>query len=339
MGEVLVTGATGFIGEHLVARLLKCGEQVKALVRDPARGERIAEQGACLVPGDMTDLDSLRQAISGTSVVYHLAGVTKAFKAREYYKVNKRGVSHVARACAEQENPPVLVVVSSLAAVGPAENGRLHEESDQPQPISIYGRSKRAGEKAAEKYAGQVPTTVVRPPMVFGEQDKAFFEMIKAVAKSGVHAVPGIYPRNYSLIHIDDLVEALVLAADHGERLPADASKTAYDGTGYYFAACDEHPTYYQLGRLIGKALGRRITLTIPFATPVVRMIGAFGELAGRLRGQQAVMNCDKAREATAGSWTCSAEKAKQGLGFSVPYSLDDRLRQTTQWYREAGWL
>ena len=338
MGDVLVTGATGFIGNHLVRRLLDRGRQVRAFVRDPARGEPLERCGARLTSGDVTDLESVRKAVTGTSVVFHLAGVTKAFNARQYYEVNRRGVGHVARACAEQETPPVLVVVSSLAAVGPVLDGRPHEEQDDPRPISLYGRSKRAGEKAAERYAAYVPTTIVRPPIVFGEEDKGCLEMFKTVARSGVHPVPGYRPKNYSIIHADDLVEALQLAADHGKRLPK-ADVSPHDGTGYYFAACDEHPSYYKLGRLIGTALGRRHTLTIPFGAPMVRIVGAFGELAGRVRGEQSVMNWDKAREATAGSWICSANKAKQELGFSVPCSLGDRLRQTAQWYRSAGWL
>ncbi|NLS96529.1 MAG: SDR family NAD(P)-dependent oxidoreductase [Planctomycetaceae bacterium] len=338
MGDVLVTGASGFIGHHLTRRLLQRGDRVRALVRVVSRGERLKDDGAVLVQGDVADLDSLRRAVSGASVVYHLAGITKAFTARQYYAVNRRGVSRVARVCAEQQSPPVLIVVSSLAAAGPAKD-RPREESDEPRPVSIYGRSKRAGERVAERYAAQVPTTIVRPPMVFGERDVGFFEMFKAIAVSGVHPVPGFAPRTYSVIHADDLVEALMLAADRGERLPADARTAELQGTGYYFAACDEQPTYYQLGRLIGTALGRRRTLTIPFGPVVVRAVGAFGELSGRLRGQPAVMNCDKAREALAGSWTCSAEKAKQGLGFHLPCSLSERLRQTVQWYRDEGWL
>ena len=267
------------------------------------------------------------------------AGLTKAFKARQFYEVNKAGVTNVARACSEQENPPVLIIVSSLAAVGPAKRGCFHKESDAPRPVSLYGRSKRAGEEAAERYASKVPTTIVRPPIVFGEQDKAGFEMFKTIAKSGIHPVPGYFPNSYSMIHVGDLVEVLILAADRGKRLPDGNGPTSDAGTGYYFAACDEHPTYYQLGRLIGAALGRRRTLTIPFAVPVVRCVGAFGELTGRLRGQPSVMNWDKAREAAAGSWICSAEKAKQELGFTVPSSLGDRLNQTAQWYRDVGWL
>lgn len=339
MGEALVTGGTGFIGDHLVRKLLERGDQVKALVRNPDRGRRLEEQDVRLIQGDVTDLDSLRGAVADVSVVYHLAGITKAFTAREYYDVNKAGVSNIARACAERDEPPVLLVVSSLAAVGPVGNGRFHEEGDEPQPVSLYGRSKLAGEKSAERYAGDVPTTIVRPPIVFGEQDKACLEMFKTVAKSGIHPVPGYFPKNYSMIHVEDLVQAIILAADRGKRMGGGDGTAKSEGVGYYFAACDEHPTYYQLGRMIGTALGRRRTLTIPFATPVVRVVGAFGELAGRVRGQPAVMNWDKSREATAGSWICSPEKAKQELGFEVTCSLSERLGQTAKWYREAGWL
>ncbi len=339
MGDVLVTGASGFIGNHLVRKLLDRGQHVRAFVRNPARAERLQREGAQLVQGDLADRVALRNAVSSASVVYHLAGITRAFTARQYYDVNRRGVAGVARVCAEQTTPPVLVVVSSLAAVGPAVDGCPHEEGDIPHPISLYGRSKRAGEKTAERYASEVPITVVRPPIVFGEEDRSCFEMFKTVARSGVHPVPGYLPRYYSIIHADDLVEALILAAEHGRRLPGRSREEPSDGTGYYFAACDEHPTYYRLGSLIGAALGRRHALTIPFAVPVVRAVGAFGELAGRLRGQQSVMNWDKAREATAGSWICSNQKAKRELGFAVPCSLSDRLRQTAQWYRTAGWL
>jgi len=287
----------------------------------------------------VTDLASLREAVAGKSVVFHLAGMTKSFSSREFLAINRGGVRNVAQACAEQSTPPILVVVSSLAAAGPAPGGRPRLEADTPCPVSMYGRSKRAGERSAERFADRVPITIVRPPIVFGEADTATFEMFKTVARSGIHPVPGYMPRNYSVIHADDLVEALILAAIQGERLQCGASEDDALAQGYYFASCDEHPTYYKLGRLIGQALGRRRTFSIPFATPVVRAAGVMGELSGRLRGEQAVMNWDKAREALAGSWTCSAQKAQQELGFSVPLPLMDRLRQTADWYRNEGWL
>jgi nucleoside-diphosphate-sugar epimerase len=339
MAGTLVTGANGFIGSHLVEALLNRGDQVTGFVRSSARGAQLEEHGARLAQGDVTDLASVRRAVAGKSVVFHLAGLTKALGARRFFEVNQRGVRNVARACAEEDSPPVLVVVSSLAAAGPVTTGRLREEVDEPRPVSWYGRSKRAGEKAAARFADRVPITIVRPPIVFGEADRLSLEVFKTIARSGVHLVPGYVPRKYSMIHADDLVKALLLAAERGSRLPAGKSDPSGTGAGFYFAACDEHPSWYQFGRMIGKALGRRLTLTIPFAMPVVRAVGAFGELAGRFRGEQAVMNLDKAREATAGSWICSAGKAQRELGFSISVPLFDRLRQTAQWYQAAGWL
>jgi nucleoside-diphosphate-sugar epimerase len=340
MARALVTGASGFIGLHLAGALCARGDEVTALVRRTSDTARLESLGVRLAYGDVTRPESLASAVTGQSVVYHLAGLTRSLQTKPLYEVNEQGVRNVAQACAEQREPPVLVVVSSLAAAGPSPGDRLRTEGDPPSPVSHYGRSKRAGEEAAEAFADRVPITIVRPPIVFGEGDKATFQMFKAVARSGIHLVPGFAPRRFSLIHAADLTELLIRAAEQGTRLsPASRGEQGPGTPGYYFAACDEHPTYYELGRMIGRSLGRRRTLAIPFAPAVVWAVGAVGDLIGAARGNPVVMNLDKAREATAGSWACSPEKAQAELGFSVPAPLDDRLRQTAEWYREQGWL
>ncbi|HUT94777.1 MAG TPA: NAD-dependent epimerase/dehydratase family protein [Thermoguttaceae bacterium] len=340
MSRVLVTGASGFIGPHLVEALVARGDEVTALVRKTSQTDGLESLGVALARGDVTDLESLRAAAAGKSTVYHLAGLTRALRARQFYEVNEQGIRNAAQTCADRPDPPVLVVVSSLAAAGPSPCGRLRTESDPPGPVSHYGRSKRAGEKAAEEFADRAPITVVRPPIVFGEGDTATLQMFKAVARSRMHLVPGYAPHRFSMIHAADLARLLILAAERGSRLPPPGREDEDpNASGYYFAACDEHPTYYQLGRMIGKALGRRRTLTIPFGTPVVRLVGAVGDLVGRAKGRQVVLNLDKAREATAGSWACSPEKARDELGFAVQVPLSDRLRQSAEWYREQGWL
>jgi len=164
--------------------------------------------------------------------------------------------------------------------------------------------------------------------------------MFRAVARSRMHLVPGYAPHRFSVIHAADLAGLLVLAAERGSRLPPRGRDDRDPTTsGYYFAASGDHPTYYRLGRMIGEALGHRRTWTIPFGTPAVRLVGAVGDLIGRVKGRQVVMNFDKAREATAGSWACSPQKARDELGFAVQVPLADRLRQSAEWYREQGWL
>ncbi len=338
MAKVLVTGASGFIGTHLVAALMARGDDVTCLVRKSSKVEALQKLGACLVYGDVTDPASLPAAVDGQQVVYHLAGRTLALKDRQFYEVNRRGVAHVAKTCAGQSMPPVLIYVSSLAAAGPAVDGRPRVESDPPEPVSHYGRSKRSGEHVAESYAERVPITVVRPPIVLGEGDHLGFPLFRSVIRMGVHLAPGLRPQRFSLIHADDLAHLLILAAERGRRLPPLVQQGQPPGQGYYFAACEQDPTYADLGRLVAESVGRRVVV-VPTAMPVVRTVAILSEAIGHVRHQPLLMNLDKAREIAAGSWFCSAKSAKEDFGFEAGAPLIDRLRQTAEWYMREGWM
>lgn len=338
MAKVLVTGASGFIGTHLVAALAARGDEVSCLVRRTSNVELLQTTGAKLVFGDVTDPDSLPAAVAGQQVVYHLAGRTLVLKSRQFYEVNRRGVVHVVKACAGQETPPVLVYVSSLAAAGAAVDDRPRIESDPPAPVSHYGRSKRSGEHAAESYAQRVPISIIRPPIVFGEGDHLAFPMFHTIMRLGVHMVPGFKPRLFSMIHADDLSQLLILAAERGRRLAPLGCAGDQAGQGYYFAACEQDLTYADFGRWVAESVGRRV-LVLPTAMPVIRTITAVGEVISQVRHQPLLMNMDKAREIEAGSWICSAQKARDELGFEVAAPLMARLRQTAEWYKQEGWL
>lgn len=337
MAKVLVTGASGFIGTHLVATLMARGDDVACLVRTTSKVEALVALGARLIHGDVTDPDSLPAAVAGQEVVYHLAGRTLALKDRQFYEVNRRGIAHVAKACAGQTTPPVLIYVSSLAAAGPAVDGRPRVESDPPSPVSHYGRSKRSGEHAAESFAERVPITVVRPPIVLGEGDRLGLPLFRSAIRFGVHLAPGLRPQRFSLIHADDLVSLIILAAECGKRLPP-LGRRGDAGQGYYFAACELDPTYADLGRLVAESVGRNV-LVIPTAMPVVRTVAAVGEAISQVSQHPLLMNLDKVREIAAGSWLCSAQAARDELGFEVEAPLLERLRQTAEWYSEHGWM
>lgn len=339
MAKVLVTGASGFIGSHLVETLIARGDEVTALVRRTSPADPLRSLGATLAHGDVTQAEGLREAVVGQSVVYHVAGSTRALRARELFEVNRRGVGNVARACAEQARPPVLVVVSSLAAAGPSPRGRLRTDADPLHPVSAYGRSKRAGEKAARQFADRVPITIVRPPIVLGERDRNGLAMFKAVARTGLHLVPGSAPETYSIIHAADLAQLLVLAAERGTRLAPAGACDPSDARGFYFAAGDQHPTWCQLGRMIGAALGRGRAFTLPVPMALAWTLAAGTEVVAQISRQPFYLGIDKFREVSAGSWACSPQKALEELGFSVAAPLAERLRQTVEWYRKTGWL
>jgi nucleoside-diphosphate-sugar epimerase len=339
MAKVLVTGATGFIGTHLVAALAARGDEVTCLVRKSSQVGPLAAAGAHLAYGDVTDRDSLPPAVAGQQIVYHAAGCTQTLDPRNFYRVNQRGVANVVQVCAGQTSPPVVVVISSIAAAGPAADGRPKAEADRPAPVSHYGRSKRAGERAAEAFADRVPITIVRPPIVLGEADHLGLPLFRSIARFGVHMVPGLKPRRFSLIHADDLVQLLILAAERGRRLPPRDGPDSHGPQGYYFAACEEDPVYSDLGRMVGEALGRHLVLVIPTATPLLWMMAVAGEAISRIRHDPLFMTVDKAREITAGDWLCSARAAAAELDFAVAAPLLERLRQTAEWYRREGWL
>lgn len=338
MARVLVTGANGFVGSRLATELANQGHEVTALVRRTSDLQRLESLGVTLAYGDVTDADSLAAPIAGQEAVYHLAGTLKAFRYRDFLSVNERGARHVAEACARQSPPPVLVLVSSLAAAGPARDGRPLIETDPPAPISKYGRSKRAGELAVAALADRVPTTIVRPSIVFGPSDYVTLEMFRPIARFGVHTVPALRDHRFSAIHVDDLADLVIRAARQGERLEPAQGEEAAVGRGVYFAAGEQQPTYAELGRMMGAALGRRVCV-LRNPKPVVWLVATAGELVARVRRRPALFNFDKAREATAGSWICSPEKARDQLGFQSAASLQERLDQTVRWYREHGYL
>ena len=332
--SVLVTGGTGFIGGGLVRGLLGRGCDVSCLVRATSCVDALRVSGARLIVGDVVDREAVAGAIAAANarVVFHLAGRVRALDAEEFMRVNVGGVEAVAQACADQRESPVLVLVSSLAAAGHT-GDRPAVESDFPVPVSDYGRSKLAGEQAAIAYAGKVPLTVVRPCIVFGAGDRGMFEVFKPIARSGLHAVIGAGNARFSLIAVADLVDCLMLAAERGERVTSGNA-----GQGIYFAAADD-VAFVELGPLIARALDKPPPRILHMPAWSMQAIGRLGDAVSRIRGRPGWVGSDKIREVLAGSWTCSSAKARQQLGWSPAAPFADRLRETAQWYRDAGWL
>ncbi len=337
---VLVTGASGFIGRRLVSRLMERRCPVTCLARSGARVNGLQAGGVRLVTGDVTDRGSVARALaqSQASTVFHLAGLVRALHRAELTRVNAVGVDMVADACGDRAKPPVLVVVSSLAAVGPCGVNRPRLERDEPVPISNHGRSKLAGEHAAQRHARAVPITIVRPPIVFGPGDRGVLEMFSLIARRGFHVVPGRGDQRLSLIHVDDLVEGLLLAAARGERLVEQGSRTP-QGRGVYFIAGEEQLTHVQLGEGIAAALGSKPPRVVRLPRLAMEFVGICGDMTAQIRRRPVWLCSDKIAEALGGSWTCSSAKAREQLGWAAAAPLADRLHETAKWYREAGWL
>lgn len=337
--KAFVTGATGFIGSHLAGALVDAGYEVACLTRSRSSTERLKPLNVELVHGDVQDVDSLKSAFRGADVVFHLAGLTKSLDNSEMLRINATGAGNVAEACAAQANPPTLVAVSSLAAAGPAPNGRPRVEADPVRPTSDYGRSKRAGELAVAKFAAQAPISIARPPIVFGEGDKDMLGMYRPIKWLGVSPEPWRNDRRMSMIHAADLSAGLIAVAQSGRRIAPTGLEEDKEAAGVYFLAAQKQPTYAEWGRLIAQSLGRRRFRPLPAPDFVMWAAAGLADAWAYIRRRRGIFNIDKVREATAGSWTCSGDRARAELGFEVKATLEDRFAETTRWYKNERWV
>jgi nucleoside-diphosphate-sugar epimerase len=322
---ILVTGGTGFIGTHLLEKLVAKGDAVRALVRR-TRVPRGLPAGVETVYGDLVSGEGILEALRGADAVIHLAGVTKALRPQDYYSGNVRATEQLAHAMAGRGVGQALrlVHVSSLAAIGPATAGAPLAEDAEPHPLTHYGKSKLDAERVVRRL---VPDAViVRPPVVYGPRDTDVFQLLKSISKGLVLEIAG-GERWFSAIYVKDLVEGLLAAAG----APRAAGRA-------YFLAHAEPVSWRQLGASAARIMARTPrVVTVPFA--MANAVGACGEVWARLSGKPGIVSREKIAEARCMAWTCDTGRAARELGFVAPTSLDEGLAATLAWYKEAGWL
>ena len=205
--RALVTGASGFIGSNLVDRLLAEGVQVKCLVRHTPTLPGSAKS-LTLVPGDFQDPASLATAVEDADVVFHVAGVTRAARRADYFRGNLETTCNLLQACQEYgPEDQKFLFISSLAAAGPSPGNPLTED-EEPRPVSAYGESKLAAERAVLQFGRTRPVIIIRPPAVYGPRDRDTLLLFKSVQKR-LHVIPGRGSQKVSLVHVHDLVTGI----------------------------------------------------------------------------------------------------------------------------------
>ncbi|MDZ7374668.1 MAG: NAD-dependent epimerase/dehydratase family protein [candidate division KSB1 bacterium] len=325
--RALVTGVNGFVGSYLAEHLVARGWEVRGLVRRTSNLRWIRDLKIELAYGEVTQPDTLPAAVDGMDVVFHVAGLTKARRSTEYFAVNAQGTAHLLEACVK--NAPGLkrfVLVSSQAAAGPSEGPTPKVESDEPCPVTSYGRSKLLAEQIALRYNGQLPVTIVRPSAVYGPRDRDLLVLYRYVAR-GWKPLLGRRPRLVSVIHVLDLVRGIVAAAE---------SEGAVGQT--YFLAHRQPVEWEEFADAVAEALGRKARrLVLP--AWVLLPAAAVSEVAAWFAGRPATLNREKTREIRQRYWVCSVDKARSELGFEAEIPLREGLRETLQWYRREGWL
>ena len=319
--NVLVTGATGFIGSFLAEALVRKGHAVTCLVRKNSDLRWIRRLALDFLFADLADRGAYARRLRDFDIIFHVAGRTKAESEHAFFHANAECTRLLATAAAE-ENPELkrFLLVSSLAAAGPSRDGRPLTEGAPPRPVSAYGRSKLEGERAAVSCGGSIPVTVVRPPAVYGPRDRDFFLVFKAVQQ-------GVFPYwgecAYSLIYVEDLVRGLILAAE----------KSVAAGKIYYLADSRVY-TNDDIRCALSAAMGRR-TIRLRLPRSVLPVLAAFIQKFQK----KGIINADKMQEIRFPHWTCSPERAEKELGFCSEMSLREGFSQTTDWYRKEKWL
>ena len=325
--RVLVTGGTGFVGSHLVERLLSNGYAVTCLVRDLHQIRWLEGMDVQLVQGDCTRPESLAAAVKGVSYVFHCAGLTKAKRARDYYLVNQLGTRNLLEACA-QYNPGLekFILVSSQAAAGPSPDGRPLNDSDKPQPVSDYGRSKLLAENEVSGYKDRFPVVILRPTAVYGPRDVDVFELFRWASRGLTIEISG-GERYLNLCYVEDLTAALLLAAE---------GKT--ESGSIYFVAESRAYSFLEFRNLL-LATGGVTARTIKLPYGVAWLVGLVAEIGGLISKKPALANRQKVREAAQQYWLCDTAKIENDLCFRAEYPLQKGLELTWKWYRKNRWL
>ncbi|ODS83457.1 MAG: hypothetical protein ABS46_06300 [Cytophagaceae bacterium SCN 52-12] len=328
--KILVTGANGFIGSHLVAACLKRGFEVHAAVRE---NSSMAVFNSLVAPdaklkivypeyGSPAELGRL-MSLEKYRYIVHNAGITKAGSEEAYRNVNAGLTCSLGRAAISSGTAPDrFIYVSSLAALGPLS---YSGEGARPNPVTAYGRSKLLAEAGLKEIKG-LPVTVIRPTAVYGPGEKDLFIALRLLA-GGWDLNMGANPQKLTFVYVHDLVEAIALALR--KQTPDWLSFDISDGLEY---------DRYALSEAFSRASGikaRRIHLPVR----LVNTIAGVNEWYTSLAGGYPALNREKVRELTAENWLCNIQPAQELLGYRPRYDLTSGLAETWRWYKEKKWL
>lgn len=325
--RVFLTGATGFVGSHLVEQLLDAGHEPVCLVRETSQVERLKKAGVELFVGQLDDVAAMRGTLEGVDAVIHAAGVVKVRNFHDFQRINADASGALA-GLVREVNPQLkrFVFVSSLSAQGPSEGPEPRAEALPPAPVSHYGRSKLDGETQILKAAGPMPVTIFRPPPVYGPRDHEMLAAFK-MAKFGVAPVYGKGTGYLSVVFVKDLADAIVQSLQL--EFPARATFTIDDGAVH---------TWKSLTSDIGQAMDKRLRhIRVPRLA--FHAAGYLSENFGRLAQRPTIFNTDKVAEMSQQSWVCGHEKLTELLGWEPVWSLERGARHTARWYRSHSWL
>jgi nucleoside-diphosphate-sugar epimerase len=324
--KVLVTGATGFLGNHLAHTLAAAGHSVRVLVRPSKRAQRLADAGIEIFEGELTNEGHVERATKDCAAVYHLAAAFRnvAYSDDHYWQVNVGGTLNVLAAA--RAHGCERVVHCSTGGVHGHIDAPPADETYRFKPGDVYQRTKLEAELAATAAAkGGMPVSIVRPGAIYGEGDMRFLRLFRAIQQRRFAMVGSGHTRLH-MVYVDDMVRGLMLAGSH----PKAPGET-------FLIAGAEAPTLNEIAESVADAIGaRRPRLHVP-VWPVYAAAVLCEAISARLGVEPPL------HRRRVGFFTHHREfditKARRLLSYEPRVPLREGLRRTAAWYAAAGLL
>lgn len=361
MAHILVTGANGFIGSHLVRQLLELkknerwDEDIACLVRSCSYLESLKGLDVRIIVGDITSSDpadekALKTAIKGAKYIFHLAAVVCGKNKSHFRESIVDGTHNILETVATCVNEDLdktgqktlerFVYVSTIAATGPVEvkkgwkfwksidieQVRPREEDDRPPNYkSHYGQAKWDAEEKVRASASSngFDYTIIRPCAVYGEEDIIFSPIIKLVDKH-IHPKTGFGKRYAGMIYVKDLVDGIVKAARH-----AGAKNKAY------FMVNSRRYTHYEIIKETAKAIGKPCGFPIPVPIFCMWLFGLFKDVASWITRYDPMPNRDYIKDMKPVYWLWRHDRAKDDFDWPAPLINHEGVRKNIEWIKD----
>lgn len=324
--RILVTGASGFIGSHMVEHFVQLGHEVWAAVRSTSSRRYLRDERIRFIELDYADCTLLRTQLQTFvnrygkwNVIIHCAGATRCVRQSDFYRVNYNATRQfVDTLIALDMVPRQFLFMSTLGTYGP-----LHEtppylpiiDTDIPQPNTHYGRSKRMAEEYLI-HLDNFPYVFIRPTGVYGPRDHDYRILINSIRRH-TEWVLGFKEQSITFVYVKDLVQAVALAIEKG------IVRRAYFVTdGFVYTSRD-------FGRIVREVLGHPFVLRITVPRWMGRVAALFCDAVVRLTRRSLTFNSDKYRILSQRNWSCDIHLLENELGYHAQYDLHRGIAET----------
>lgn len=326
--KIFLTGASGFLGSHIAEELVRQGHQVKALIRKTSRIDSLKSLPIEWIEGSLPPIQNLRGALESCDAVIHVAGLIKALTDKEFFEVNAFGTERLVDEVLKTKNQPKTFIYISSIAVHNASKDNSHfcVPSSECRPLSTYGKSKLAGERALEKLKGKVRFHILRPPILYGPRDRELLLLFKGI-RTGIVPIFGLGNRSLSFCYGPDVAQAVANLVQ--SNLPSDEIFCLDDGESY---------TWKKTVQILSDVAQKK-TIALPIPPTLFLLATYTFETVAKISKKPSILTLGKFQEMSQPHWVCGYQRLSEKIGWKPKVNLREGAKQTLFYYQNAGWL